>query len=418
MKRFLMALVMVAWCATTLSAQTVLVNETFDDYADTGALLSVWTPTVGTGNTTLDPSSIDYESGILTDDATTFPDIMGKAVDHIGATVSSPGMVNQFTPTTGGPFPGDEIFPTAQESIQLKADIFVGTSGNERMTVGLRSREPAANLIELGVYNTNSCDPTVDGCNPSASPIPAEMPGFYAGTGYAYRLQLFAGVGGDLLAQPNWQYFQLPIELDRPDDTDEIVSIADVGAGWHTYSALITPDAITLELDLFRDGLRNTSVTPDEITGIRPGTPGVDASQTWEITTGTQGYDSLRIGGPSGLSSAGAGAMGFDNIYLALVEALTPGNSADFNDDGAIDAADYTIWRDNLGLVGSATQAQGDANGDTNVDAADYAVWNSTYGTTPGSGSGLVVSSSVPEPTALVLALLGAIGIWVSGRRR
>jgi hypothetical protein len=46
--------------------------------------------------------------------------------------------------------------------------------------------------------------------------------------------------------------------------------------------------------------------------------------------------------------------------------------AGDFNRDGHVDAADYTIWRD---TKGSTTDLRADANGDGVIDSADYDVW-------------------------------------------
>lgn len=48
----------------------------------------------------------------------------------------------------------------------------------------------------------------------------------------------------------------------------------------------------------------------------------------------------------------------------------------DFNLDGIVDAADYTLWRDTLG---SKTDLRADANEDGEVDQADYALWKSNF---------------------------------------
>ena len=60
----------------------------------------------------------------------------------------------------------------------------------------------------------------------------------------------------------------------------------------------------------------------------------------------------------------------------------------DFNVDGMVDAADYTVWRDRSGQGGSGLVADGDFDGD--VDDDDFAVWKAAFGferraLTPGS---------------------------------
>lgn len=407
MARIVAAVLLVGWLVGVAQGDVTIVDENFDSYADDAAFRAVWEPTVGNGSAPADP--IEVESSILTADDSMFPGIQGKAIDHLGAASPAPGMVNQYFKEGLAPAPDFTVGPTSTQNLVLTADMFASNSGNERMTVGLRSRTSVQNILEIGLYNDYTCDPTVAGCVPTTSPMTSDMPGFKGYDGFGFRAILLESFGGDLVAQPNWQVFDLPQELDRDSDLDEFVTIGDIGAGWHRFEIEVAQSEITFSIDLFRDGLRNTSITPDEITGIRPGSPGFDASITYELVTSANGFDSLRIGGPSGTVSNGPGAVGFDNILLKLVD-LAPGNSADFNGNGTVDAADYTLWRDNLGLVGTGTQATGDANGDTNIDVADYDVWKSTFGTTLGSGA--MQSATVPEPSAVVLLLVGCIASW------
>jgi hypothetical protein len=51
----------------------------------------------------------------------------------------------------------------------------------------------------------------------------------------------------------------------------------------------------------------------------------------------------------------------------------------DFNDNGSVDTADYTVWRDSFGTTVERGSGA-DANGDTMVDAADYAIWKNRFG--------------------------------------
>ncbi len=66
-----------------------------------------------------------------------------------------------------------------------------------------------------------------------------------------------------------------------------------------------------------------------------------------------------------------------------------PVANADFNLDGTVDAADYTVWRDSLGTSSSSSSPIGDANGDGTVDTTDYAEWRAQFGTRPIIADGL-----------------------------
>jgi serralysin len=101
-----------------------------------------------------------------------------------------------------------------------------------------------------------------------------------------------------------------------------------------------------------------------------------------------------------------------DNVQLyelhlgaaALITVL----AGDYNQDGVVDAADYSVWRNSLGAVGSNLAADG--NGNSRVDAADYGVWKSNYGRSSGAGSGGVAGGgSVPEPAGLMLVAVAAL---------
>ncbi len=87
----------------------------------------------------------------------------------------------------------------------------------------------------------------------------------------------------------------------------------------------------------------------------------------------------------------------------------------DFNADGSVDAADYTIWRDNLGAI-DETALNGAGNGSGGVDAADYDLWAQFFGTTiPASSSSAV---SVPEPSGFaMLILMTSMILLISNRK-
>jgi hypothetical protein len=76
--------------------------------------------------------------------------------------------------------------------------------------------------------------------------------------------------------------------------------------------------------------------------------------------------------------------------------------SGDFNDDGIVNLADYTVWRDNLGTADEAAiNSAGD--GLPGVGVGDYAIWKSNF--SQGLNS-TALAQAVPEPTGLALLML------------
>ncbi|WP_197527701.1 hypothetical protein [Posidoniimonas polymericola] len=100
---------------------------------------------------------------------------------------------------------------------------------------------------------------------------------------------------------------------------------------------------------------------------------------------------------------------GVAEVRQGLVQygAIPAGVPGDYNNNGIVDAADYTIWRDNVG-PGSLPNEGGISPG--TVDNADYAFWASRYGSTSGVGAGAgAAPASVPEPGALAAVLWGLL---------
>lgn len=84
----------------------------------------------------------------------------------------------------------------------------------------------------------------------------------------------------------------------------------------------------------------------------------------------------------------------------------------DYNGNVAVDAADYTFWRDKNPLA--------DGNSDSNIDALDYDIWRSNYGVRPQTGDLTChtggAGSSVPEPAAIVWLFLACVLITMRPR--
>ncbi len=116
---------------------------------------------------------------------------------------------------------------------------------------------------------------------------------------------------------------------------------------------------------------------------FRPGTAYVQPTSAvtpyiWnELAFGPAGdfpASTSTIAGPTG-----DGRVTLDLDVLAKqVDSFT----GDYNHDGTVDAADYTLWRDQLGSLNSVPYRGADGNGDGKVDPGDYQTWRSNYGAT------------------------------------
>lgn len=176
-------------------------------------------------------------------------------------------------PGTSGSFSGGntnslsfaEIAPSGAQVLTFSADIFDdASSANKRTTAGLRLAA-GANIIEMGMYNS---------------------PPYYA-----YRVVLFGsaapGAGG-------WVAFDNLVDDGGQPINNEPLQ------GWHRFVAEITDSQINFSLDLNSDGNINATATESI------------------MLNAAGGFDIVRLGGPSDLSSAGGGVK-FDNVSLTLV---------------------------------------------------------------------------------------------------
>ncbi len=90
---------------------------------------------------------------------------------------------------------------------------------------------------------------------------------------------------------------------------------------------------------------------------------------------------------------------------------------ADFNGDGRVDAADYTVWRNALGKTGLSPYSPGDADGNGTVDHLDYHLWKANFGVST-AGSAFATRQQVPEPAVGHLVGLAIVGLSPLARQR
>lgn len=88
---------------------------------------------------------------------------------------------------------------------------------------------------------------------------------------------------------------------------------------------------------------------------------------------------------------------------------LTPG---DANGDGKVDGSDVTILAGNWQVLEGATWDMGDFNGDHKVDGSDVTILAGNW-----QAGVTTAAASVPEPSTLVLLVLGTVSLLIWKRR-
>lgn len=104
----------------------------------------------------------------------------------------------------------------------------------------------------------------------------------------------------------------------------------------------------------------------------------------------------------------------FNSLNESVWELLTVSTPADpndplpgdYNDDGTVNIADYTVWRNALGSAVALPNEEASTTPGV-VTAEDYAIWKQYFGTTRPV---IAAVSTVPEPSSVALVLVGLVG--------
>jgi hypothetical protein len=119
------------------------------------------------------------------------------------------------------------------------------------------------------------------------------------------------------------------------------------------------------------------------------------------IAAGAPGLDGRVLSSAEGISADGRTIVG--SAWIATLPTPLQG---DYNQNGIVDAADYVVWRDSVGQMGTALVADGDRSGA--VDAGDYNVWRAHFGESAANASASfkLLSAGLPEPSTRTIAAL------------
>lgn len=119
---------------------------------------------------------------------------------------------------------------------------------------------------------------------------------------------------------------------------------------------------------------------------------------TATISSGNTSLRGMVVGNDSfGILSMTGGSLSLlDNNLLELGRERFPfGRGGDYNNNGVVDAADYTNWRDTLGqpVLNSGDGADGDESGA--IDDGDYVFWKAHFGNVTKGGNVILTGNSI-----------------------
>lgn len=102
--------------------------------------------------------------------------------------------------------------------------------------------------------------------------------------------------------------------------------------------------------------------------------------------------------------------LGGADGWNPVISVVPPELSGDYNADGTVDAADYSVWRDRLE---SGTPLVNETASLGTIDAADYEAWKANFGAIANEGAGS--AASLPEPAAILLVSTGVLSFIAGG---
>jgi hypothetical protein len=211
------------------------------------------------------------------------------------------------------------------------------------------------------------------------------------------------------------------------------IAITDPGQTGNSYQGIgpvIQPD-VWYNLALVGDGtnanfyLQSPSDNVYQLVGSIPQNGLRAAHSTAGWTLGRGQFDSTNDGVANGTPADGFRGW-IDEVRISnsaipvdqlLASSAVVGVPGDYNGDNVVDAADYTVWRNQLGQNVELPNRNPALQGNL-IGPGDYSFWKDHYGDSgPGAG-GLAGGAMVPEPASSVMIILGLAACGVFSVRR
>ncbi len=204
----------------------------------------------------------------------------------------------------------------------------------------------------------------------------------------------------------------------------DLTSFTNFPAGVATSSSFAPPNPRWAEVDFIAEMNGNIFVMHNGMLDSIVPYDSWDYETSPTVWSGTESLTAVPELGDDGLGRLHIVQNGtLYEIHPITWEFTIPGDTnfssaGDYNANGVVDAADYTVWRDSLGQAG--TDLPADGTGDGVVYRMDYDYWKTRFGDSTGDSG----AATVPEPasgTFLFLAWLALLLVgsqpWLSPAR-
>jgi len=302
-------------------------------------------------------------------------------VDHTAIVVSKSGSAAQLSIYEGN-------------SIQNSGSAYIGGGHGESGAVEINGEATSwqnDGAVFLGMNGSGTLALVHGATVSSGGPITVGAAGLVSGIG-----NLIGNVSNAGIVQPGQAIGTLNVDGDYSQAVSGQLRLELSGTSAGAFDTLAVTQAASLDGKL-------------KVELIAPFLPQLDDSFT--VLTAAGGITGAFAS--ADLPTLGAGKM-WRVTYSANAATLAVKLAGDYNDNGIVDAADFTVWRSLLGNT-LDPRADGDTNGV--IDINDYLVWKANFGMSAGVGSLLLAGQSVPEPSSSVLAAMGTLAVFLRRRR-